>query len=308
VSFTNPIVQNPYPYAYALTAASPNTLYETVESLVPGVYTITFSGGGTLNVDFYNGSTFIGNANGTSPILYNLGSQATNFEFWCSTSANIVISLTALALTETSGTLYTYTNSQTISLVGNAYVVLVGGGGGGGSSNYNSIGGSGGGSGGVASGRLYLTGSSYLTIGAGGTSAPFQNSNGGAGGATSLLTLVANGGGAGLTHTGTGAAGGAAGSPNGGAGGASNNSGGLTGSASGNKNATFSFFSSGTTGGGGGASGGTGAGSGIGTGGNGAVGTNAGTGSGYGSGGGGLLANPNGTSGAGAPGIAYIVL
>jgi len=166
MSFTNPIVENPYPYAYAITANSPNTLYEAVESLVPGLYTITFSGGGTLNVDFYNGNTFIGNANGTSPILYNLGSQATNFKFWCTTSANIVISLTALALSETSGTLTTYTTNTTNSVVGAAYVILIGGGQGGQNAS-SSVQGGGGRSGNVYQFRANLIGGETITIGAG---------------------------------------------------------------------------------------------------------------------------------------------
>ena len=171
MSFTNPIVENPYPYAYAVTAASANTLYEAVESLVPGIYTITFSGGGTINVDFYNGNTYIGTATSTSsPFLYNLGTQATNFKFWVTTVSNVVIALTALALTETSGTLYTYTTSQTVTLTGDAYVTLVGGGQGGENASSYSITlpyCQGGRSGNVYSGRLYLNGSTTLTIGAG---------------------------------------------------------------------------------------------------------------------------------------------
>lgn len=297
MSFTNPIVENPYPYAYAITATSPNTLYEAVESLVPGIYTITFSGGGTLNVDFYSGTTYIGTAtSSSSPFLYNLATQATNFKFWCSTSSNIVISLTALALSETSGTLYTYTNSQTINLTGDAYVVLVGGGGGGGYNGSTQAGG--GGSGGITGGRITLTGSLPLTIGAGGLGATSYPNNGQNGGNTTFGSYVAGGGGGGGGVTTPGAAG-AAGSPNGGAGGSFNSSG----SPSSNSNTFFSFFTQGTTGGGNGSQAyGTPAGSGIGSGGIAQTFPNA---TGYGSGGAG--AN-NTTGGNGASGVMYLIL
>jgi len=321
MSFTNPIVENPYPYAYAITANSANTLYEAVESLVPGIYTITFTGGGTLNVDFYNGTTYIGTAtSSSSPFLYNLGTQATNFKFWCSTTSNIVIALTALALSETNGTLYTYTTSQTINLTGDGYVILVGGGGGGGGSGQSSSsgGGGGGGSGGITGGRIVLTGSQSLTIGSGGSggSQTFAGSNGGN---TTLGSFTANGGGGGNPGTNTTAgSGGIAGTPNGGAGGAgSTTTSATSGNLSVNTNSIFSFFTEGTTGGGGGGSIGTssgsGAGSGVGTGGNGGIGNQVGApGTGYGSGGGGggvqqAPTNPN-AGGNGQPGVCYLIV
>ena len=58
--FANPYIANPYPYAYAQTLTTANQLYDITQSLVAGVYTISWSGGGTLNVDFYNGTTYVG--------------------------------------------------------------------------------------------------------------------------------------------------------------------------------------------------------------------------------------------------------
>ena len=301
MSFTNPIVENPYPYAYAITATSPNTLYEAVESLVPGIYTITFSGGGTLNVDFYSGTTYIGTAtSSSSPFLYNLGTQATNFKFWCTTSSNIVISLTALALSEISGTVYTFTTSQTVNLTGDAYVLLVGGGGAGSASASGSTGNNGGGSGGIVTSRLTLTGSTNLTIGTGGIGR-FQI-DGTSGGTSTFASLTATGGASG----GTGGIGGTPGGGNGGIGGASSFT---AATASINTNLTFSFFTQGTTGGGGASSlstPGAGSGSGLGTGGEGFPNANGGSGTGYGSGGG--AGGLGYTGGNGAPGLCVIII
>lgn len=297
--FTDPYVPNPFPYSVACTlpsaATSPSTSYNLTTTLVTGVYTISWTGGGTLNIDFYNAAgTLITSSSGTSSITVNLAQQATYLKLWTTVGGiTVVISLTALAVAPVSGTLYTYTSSQNIPLVGEAYVILVGGGGGSSSAS--------GGSGGVISGGLTLTGVAALTIGAAGTPGISGSSNGTAGGTTSLLTLSASGGGG--TSGATGATPGAAGSPNGvagvfaGAGSATSSAATISG---------WPFMNMGTTGSGGGSS--TGGGSGIGTGGlgNNAEGAAGGAATGYGaSGGGGANAKSGGAS---TPGICYIVI
>ena len=308
--FTDPFVQNPYPYAFSCTLPSttnPGAPYEISGAFVSGVYTISWSGGGTLNVDFYNGTTFIGTATGTSSITYNLAQSATKAVLWNTVAGvSVVISLTALAIAPVSGVLTTYTASGTPGVKGNAYVVLVGGGGGGGGGFTSGQGGGGGGSGGIVIQRVTLTGAESLVIGAGGTSGTTgtPGTAGGNGGATTFAGFTAGGGGGGGTNPGTA---GAAGVPNGGAGGAAPGGGG---SACTNPNTIFGFMAFGTTGGGGGgfSSGaptpGTGAGAGIGTGG---AGTGA-PGTGYGSGGGGLGWNTGGALAVGMPGVLYVIL
>ena len=305
MSFTNPIVENPYPYAYALNIASANTLYEAVENLVSGVYTITFSGGGTLNVDFYNGTTYIGTAtSSSSPFLYNLGTQATNFKFWCTTSSSLVISLTALSLSETSGIAYSYSTSQTINLTGDAYAILIGGGQGGGSgSGYG-----GGRSGNVWVGRVYLNGSTVLTIGAGSAGAlSGSNSPASTPGETTLGTYS--------SANGSSAAGGTIPS----------NGNGSSGNLTSATNTTFSFLSNLTTSSGGGGgntnstssyTGGSAPAGTLGTGGTGGTGIynaapgNGSSGTGYGSGGGGGGGSGGiyGSGGAGSNGYCFIVI
>ena len=291
--FTDPFVANPYPYSFAQTLTLANTLYDITESLVSGVYTISWSGGGTLNVDFYNGTTLVTSTSGTSSITVNLAQGVTNYKLWASVGGiSVIISLSALSLAPISGTLYTYTASGTIPLVGDGYCVVVGGGGAGGGSSA----GGGGGSGGITGGRILLTGSLSLTIGTGGIGV--INSAGGAGTSTILGSFTAGGGGGGLTGGGAGVAG----TPGGGAGGTGPGSP-SAGVASANSNTIFTFCTMGTTGGGAGASISTSVGSGIGTGGN-SLSLNA---TGYGAGGAGSntvgLAGGNGTAG-----VCYIII
>lgn len=327
--FTDPYVQNPYPYSYAQTLTLANTLYDVNEALVAGVYTISWSGGGNVTVDFYNGTSLIGTANGVSPITFNLAQPATNYKMWNTVSNSaIVISLSGLAIGPTTGTLYTFTTSQTISLVGGAYYVLWGGGGGGGggSSALNGGGGGGGSSGGYASGKIFLNGSNVLTIGQGGA-------GGGVGVAGSPGTptyLGSNNGAAGVggspgNNSGTGGAG--ASSPYFGAVGAGGASGlstpaGSSGTTAPN-NYIYPIFNGLNTGGGGGGGaaapptgvnlGSAGGGLGVGTGGAGGnwlgpLNTpNGGNGIGYGAGGGGG-AGSGGLGGAGSQGVCYIII
>jgi len=293
--FTDPFVANPYPYAFAVTIPGTTLPYEIVENFVSGVYTISWSGGGTLQVDFYNGNTFIGSASGTSSIIYNLAQSATKAVLWNSVSnVSVVLSLTALAAAPVSGVLNTYSASTTPGLIGDAYVVVVGGGGGGTAGTF----GSGGGSGGITGGRVTLVGNEVLTIGNGG--APGAN-----GGSTTFAGFTATGGGGSPNAVTPGAAG----TPNGVAGGTYNASGGGSGNPTVAASSFFSFLNQGTTGSGGGGcntgSPGTGGGSGIGTGGNGGDGDGA-SGTGFGSGGGGA-GSLGSNGGSGMPGVVYVV-
>lgn len=278
--FTDPIVPNPLPTAFALTSTSANSLYDNSLALAAGVYTITFSMGGTVNIDFYSGTTYIGNFSGTTGQQYNLATAATNIKYWTTNSGIFILTLAALLPpAPVSGTLYTYTTSQTVTLVGDGYCLLVGGGGYGGGGFGVSGSGTGGASGGLTGGRVVLTGSLSAVIG----------------GVQGTTTFAG--------YTATGANGATAGSPNG-----VTTSGGSTATSSAATITGFSFMNMGTTGTGGYGIGQPGAGSGIGTGG--AAGGNSqpgNPGTGYGSGGGGGVGAGNG-GGSGAPGVLYIVV
>lgn len=258
--FTDPFVANPFPFSIAATLPASNTLYDLTYSLVSGVYTISWSGGGTLNLDFYNGTTLVISASGTSPLTVNLAQSVTITKVWCTVAPiSLIISLSGLAVAPVSGTVYMYSASTTVSLVGDFYGVIVGGGGGGGISSAGNSGG-GGGSGGITTlGRISLTGFTVLTVGSAGV-----GGSGGiaatAGGTTTFGAFAASGGGPGMGWS----PGGAGGAPGtfGGAGGSA----GAVGIASSSAVTVtgFPFCTFGTTGGGGGT---PAAGSGIGTGG-----------------------------------------
>ena len=305
MGFANPFTQNPYPYAFAVTLPATTAPYEIVESFVSGVYTISWSGGGTLTADFYNGSTYIGSATGVSSLTYNLAQSATKCVLWTTVAGiSVVLSLTALAVAPVSGVLYTYTASGNVPLVGDAYAVLVGGGGGGGRGGANATPGGGGGSGALVGGRVNLTGVQALVIGTAGTGSAVGA--GAAGGATTFAGLTANPGGGGLDSSSGSVANG--GSPNGGNGGVTTGNGNATTAptVSAAISSIFNFFGTGTTGGGG--SNTAGAGVGIGTGGS--PGVNAAkpaAATGYGAGGGGGWGGGGG-GGDGAPGVLYVVL
>ena len=289
--FTDPFVANPYPYAFAVTIPTTTSPYEIVENFVSGVYTISWSGGGTLQVDFYNGNTFIGSATGTSSIIYNLGQSATKAILWNSVApVSVVLSLTALSVAPISGVLNTYIASGTPGLVGDAYVIVVGPGG----RVAATAATGGGGSGGINGGRVTLTGVEVLTIGQP-AAAPATGT------ATSFAGLVATSGG-----PATSSAGGIAGTPNGVAGASYLISGGNSGSATTTAATFFSFFQQGSTGSGaGGRNTGTqgqGGGLGIGTGGPGQ-----GAPTGYGAGYGGNNSTGS-TAGMGTQGVVYVVL
>ena len=300
----------PQPVYFA--AAAANTLYETALSLTPSLYTVACVNTTIARVDFFDTSNnYIATLTTVSGTVQgNIATTVGSIKYWTNTGSNINISITknGSSVAPVSGTLYTFTTSQTITLVGYAYVILVGGGGPGGASitGYGYAGG-GGGSGGVVFGTMNLTGSLPLVIGAAGSGSN-QTVDGSPGGSTTLNGLVATGGGPGGWTVVNNPGGGTAGTPGGGVGG---------GGVSGATNATASQSASaaiagqipftllttlGTTGGGaGGAS--AAAGSGIGTGG----GQHGGAATGKGSGGGGASSSGE-NGGNGAPGVCYILL
>ena len=95
-----------------------------------GVYTISCTSTVTANVDFWNGSAYIGTATTVSgTVLYSLGTAATKALVYSSSAGTVVsISQTGAALAPVSGTLDTLTNSQTYNQTGLAYIVAVGAG------------------------------------------------------------------------------------------------------------------------------------------------------------------------------------
>lgn len=303
-------------------AAAANTLYDANLVLVAGIYVVSCASGVVANVDFYDANnTYITTATTVSgTITLNIASAVATIKFWTTSGTNTQIEILkqGSSIAPVSGTLYTYTTSQNIPLVGDGYFILIGGGGGGGSfSGTNTGGGGGGGSGAIIGARVTLTGSLPFVAGAGGT--PVAGSGvANAGGTSSFAGYTASGGGGGYGSNSGGASAGAAGSPNGGAGGIGSggvSGGGSSGNSSTNGSTYFSFFA-GTTGGGGGGggsstwpSGGGGGGSGFGTGGSGGyfssgVG-NAGSGGG---GGGGAAGGSTKLGGTGGNGILYIIM
>ena len=138
--------------AYTGVATSANTYYEAAVNFPAGTYTITCTSTVTSNVDFWNGSTFIGTATTVSgTVAYNLATAANKIAFWTSsgTSVNVNFALSGQTVSSSfSGTIDTLTNSGTYNVTGTVYVVVVGGGGGGSGGQANNQG-FGGGSGGV---------------------------------------------------------------------------------------------------------------------------------------------------------------
>ena len=297
--FTDPFVANPFPFAIACTLANPSpATYDVTSSLVSGVYTISWSGDGTLNIDFYNGTTLVTSTSGTSPITVNLAQSVTYMKLWTSIAPiSIIISLSGLSVAPVSGILYTYTTSQVIPLVGDGYFVLVGAAGG---SSQGS-----GSTGAIVTGRIALTGTQNFVVGVAGTPG---NGNGTipatAGGPSTFAGFTALGG-----NPGTSGLGGAAVAPNGVAG--AFYVVGLTTSTAAAISG-FSFFNMGSTGSGGSGPGESyaGGGSGIGTGGTSATSStlNGGNATGYGASGGGGGSLSSNYGGLSTGGVLYIVL
>lgn len=158
---------NPQPTYY--NAAAANTVYKVTTTLTSGVYTIGCPVGVITNVDFYDvNGVYIGTATTASGTIdYNLGTLAGSFAYWTNTGTNNQISITkkGSAVTSVSGTLYTFTSSQTINFTGDAYIVLIGGGQAGQDGLAGARSGAGGKSANVLVTRAYLTGACTLTIG-----------------------------------------------------------------------------------------------------------------------------------------------
>lgn len=233
----------------ALTAASPNVVYEGRKTFDPAIYTITCASATITNFQFLsNTSTVITSGVTTSgTVSINLASTADRIRLWTNTGSNVVVTITrtAIALTnQFSGTLDTITSNTTYtgtSSSGFAYFLMAGAGGGGGSSNQQYGGGSGGGSGGWQSGIVALTGSMPITIGVGG-------GTGAAGTSTTFAGFTCTGG-SGGTDGGGNATGGAGGTPNGSAGGGTPAGGSPSGQggSGGSITSPYSFITNGTT-------------------------------------------------------------
>jgi hypothetical protein len=297
-------------YGKLLAVATANAYYTSTISLGAGVYQITFSGGGNGYIEFYSGTTLLGTLNGATGTTFNLSSAATSVRFTNSVINNMILTKTAEAISTVTGTLFTYTSSQTINAhTGPGYALLVGGGGSGGNGGGGYSLSGGGGSGYLAGGPVTFTSGMSLTVGNGGTVTNGSYTAGQSGNATTFSNYTAAGGSGGPEG---GAGNAAAGGGTGGTALLANNSSGSNGGASAS-GATINYFFNGRgTTGGGGAGNGTGAGSGIGTGGNGSNNVNAGAGTGRGSGGGGH-GGPNNVAntsrgGAGAAGVLYVII
>ena len=191
------------PSANAITAVSPNTLYEAIYDIPVGIYSITCVSTTIATVEFFSGqTTLLATGVTTSGVAnVNLGTPADRIKVYTNTGSNIVVTIarTANALTNSfSGTLDTITTSGTYtgtSASGFGYVVLTGGGGGGGGQQRSS------GAGAGAGGSLIpLTGSMAVTIGAAGQPGPGGGrfADGTPGGASTFAGITANGGGAGV--------------------------------------------------------------------------------------------------------------
>jgi hypothetical protein len=295
--------------AFGLSMAAANTIYQANCNLTPGVYTLSVAAGVTVTIDMFSANSYITTQSGTTGLSFNLTQSIDRVVFYASTGTNQVanITLTATVLPIVSGTVTSYTTSQTVTgLSGLGYVVCYGGGGSGGNFSQQiftgrytafSVLGGGGAAGGIGTGRIALTSSMALVIGAGGlgqASGSNTTSPGLPGGSTTFGGITGSGGG-----------GGAGGG--GGVGGGSGSAGGTTG-----PSLPFSGITgAGTIGSGGGAgynSGGGGGSGTLGSGGSGATQINstaANSATGRASGGGG--SGSSGTSGAGTAGAVYVL-
>jgi hypothetical protein len=300
--------------AQAVSITTANVPKQIVQTFAAGVYQISVSpSSSTAIVQFTSGSTWIGQTTTSSgTINYNLATAADTIYVQSNNAGDVVtVNLTAsVPVTPAiSGTLDTITTSGTYNQTGKLWVLAIGGGGGGGGSRTNyGNGGSGGCSGAMAMYYGNVSGSTTVTIGAGGTAGPI-NTGAGAGGTTSFGTYaVAIGGNGGSDPSGqvgataTGTSSGTVVIP----------------SADGYEQPNpFRGIKNGTTGAGGQGRGGggngnptNGYGSGIGSGGNSVVSTAGGNATGYGAGGGGGSGNGGNIStpgGAGAPGVVYVL-
>ena len=296
------------PTAQYVIAAAANTLYRSTYTLTNGIYTIATSPNTVVvNIDFYdvNGAliTSVTSTSGSN-LTVNLATTAVQFDYWTTSGTNTSISITKSGsnIPYASGTLYTYTTSQTIPLVGDAYIVLVGGAGGsaGFSTSASSI--ATGGTGAIVTGRINLTGTQSFIAGSPGSPG---SGNGSIiptdGTASTFASFTAPGGQRAGTNLGQG------GSPNG-------VSGGNTVNVNGNATSTvnvisgFPFLTMGSTGTGGATANSAGSGNGIGKGGTAGSTGVGGNASGFGASGGAALNTSTALAGLSTGGVLYIII
>ena len=196
-----------------VTAAAAVTGYKAVSSFDSGVYTITTSPATSqAYITFWNANTLIVQATTISgTVTVNLASAATHVTLYTDAGTNTVVGFnqtgTNLSATTPSGTVDTITATGTYATTGNVYVVAVGAGAsGGGGANYQGaycVTSTGGSAGGMVEGWVTLTTSTSVTIGAGGTgvSAQSYGAGGNPGGTTSFGAHFIAGGGRGGTNT-----------------------------------------------------------------------------------------------------------
>ena len=222
ISKVNPVISSSV-NASAITCASPLTMYSSVISLTPGIYTVTCVNTTVAKVHFMsNATTILASATTVSgTVTLNIASDVSSVRIWTDTGSNVVVTITktAAALTNNwSGTLDTITSSGTYtgtSASGYGYAVVVGGGGGGGGGQDSSPdnGGGGGGSGDAIGALVQLTGSIPVTIGAPGAAGlgnryVTTGTTGGTGGTTTFGSITAVGGNGGDTYGNPGSGGG----------------------------------------------------------------------------------------------------
>lgn len=204
-----PIAETGGLQAYSVATTTANIQKSVTIDLDPGIYQVSVSPTSSIGIiQFFNGSTYIGQTTTVSGIInYNLATAANRIMVQSNAVDDVVtISLAAnLVVSNTiSGTLDTISTSGTYSQTGLLWVLALGGGGGGGGGKNGYQAASSGGSSGVMS-MFYgnVNSSTSVTIGTGGNgSAP--NTGGLAGTSTSFGTYaVAKGGDGGGLPNGT---------------------------------------------------------------------------------------------------------
>jgi hypothetical protein len=321
ISKLNPVAAPSSINASSFNVPALRTQYRDFQNFNTGVYRVSVAPGTIATVDFYLGQddhlvrAITDGTTGIRDVL--LTTAADNVRVFTDSGTDIIVTIAQLATILTNdftGSLDTITSSGTYtgtSTSGYGYALVIGGGGSGGCRTGNTAytdASSGGGAGGMAGKVVALTGSMSVTIGAGGTSVS-GNTAGNAGGNSVFAGITAPGGAGGASgdnYTPT-----AGGIPTTGD---FNITGGLGGTwhedAIASAVSPYPFIVNGTIGGGQGQLGGNNnrtnrIGNTIGVGG---AGSNNGTNknaTGYGAGGGGTC---NGvSSGAGAPGVVYVL-
>ena len=70
-------------------ATTANYPYNATATIKPGAYSLSFSGGGTLYMDFYNGSTYMATLSGTTGTNLNITFTATRIVYYLSAGSSI---------------------------------------------------------------------------------------------------------------------------------------------------------------------------------------------------------------------------